>query len=177
MLRTCALRKVCSWRGVSRVTILVIQGSTGTPNRHLEVQVPILIDFRMHLGSSLGSFLETSAWFLCELGWQSGRQFPSSCLVIQGWKWWQFAVSVCAITIIKTKVFEWFRSLQGFRVTFLVSLGDPGDFFSDFWGSWRQAWNGMNFQGYHGGTQVESPRPGVGNFIRFRVQQTVTKHR
>ena len=30
----------------------MIQGFTGTPNRHLEVQVSIFIDFREHLGAS-----------------------------------------------------------------------------------------------------------------------------
>ena len=39
------------------VTILVIQGSTGTPNRHLEVQVSIFIDFLMDFGSLLGPTL------------------------------------------------------------------------------------------------------------------------
>ena len=33
---------------VGWVTILVIQGCTGTPNRHLEVQASIFIDFRVH---------------------------------------------------------------------------------------------------------------------------------
>ena len=36
------------------MTILVIQGSTGTPNRHLEVQVSIFIDLEVYLGSPLG---------------------------------------------------------------------------------------------------------------------------
>ena len=38
---------------------LVIQGSTGSPNRHREVQVSILIGFRMYFGSLLGATLET----------------------------------------------------------------------------------------------------------------------
>ena len=33
-------------------TILLIQGSKGSPNRHLEVQVCIFIDFRVILGAS-----------------------------------------------------------------------------------------------------------------------------
>ena len=41
--------------------ILVVQGSTGTPNGHLEAQIFIFIDFRCDLGtlleSTLGSFL------------------------------------------------------------------------------------------------------------------------
>ena len=40
-------------------TTLVIQGSRGTPNGHIGVQVSIFIDFRMHLGSLLGPTLDT----------------------------------------------------------------------------------------------------------------------
>ena len=56
--------------------ILVIQGSTGTPNRHLEVQVSIFVDFRFHFGSPRGPTLETFSGFVVDLEWQSGRQFP-----------------------------------------------------------------------------------------------------
>ena len=42
--------------------ILLIQGSTGTPNRHLEVQLSIFIDFRIHFGGLLGP---TLAPFCC----------------------------------------------------------------------------------------------------------------
>ena len=40
-------------------TILVILGSRGTPNGHTEVQISILIDFRVDLGSLLGPTLGT----------------------------------------------------------------------------------------------------------------------
>ena len=36
-------------------TILMILGSRGTPNGHLGVQISVFIDFRMDLGSLLGS--------------------------------------------------------------------------------------------------------------------------
>ena len=67
---------------VSWVIILVVQGARGTPNGHLEVQLSIFIDFRVHFGSLLGPTLETVLWFVCDLGYQSGRQFPGSSF------WW-----------------------------------------------------------------------------------------
>ena len=54
---------------------LVIQGSTGSPNRHLEVQVSILIGFRMHFGSLLGATLETFFVILSDLGAQVRDSF------------------------------------------------------------------------------------------------------
>ena len=41
------------------MTILVVQGARGTPNGHLEVQLVIFIDFRVHFGGLLGPTLET----------------------------------------------------------------------------------------------------------------------
>ena len=79
--------KLSFWRPrgsilVSWGTIVVIQGSTGTPNRHLEVQVSIFSDFRMHFGGLLGLTLETFLWFFSDLGCQSGKQFLGPCF------WW-----------------------------------------------------------------------------------------
>ena len=54
---------------------LVIQGSTGSPTRHLEVQVFIFIGFRMHLGSLLGATLETFLSFLVIRGAQVRDSF------------------------------------------------------------------------------------------------------
>ena len=54
---------------------MVIQGSTGTPSRHLEVQLFILIDFRMHYGSLLGPTLRTFCDFSMILGAKVGDSF------------------------------------------------------------------------------------------------------
>ena len=54
---------------------LVIQGSTGSPNRHLEVQVSIFIGFRMHLGSLLGATLENVLSFCVIWGAQVRDSF------------------------------------------------------------------------------------------------------
>ena len=40
---------------------MVVQGPTGTPNRHLEVPLSISIDFRVHSGS----LLEPTLAFFC----------------------------------------------------------------------------------------------------------------
>ena len=57
------------------MTFLVIQGSTGTPNRHLEVQLLIFIDFRLHFGSLLGPTLGTFCYFSMFLGAEVGGSF------------------------------------------------------------------------------------------------------
>ena len=57
------------------MTFLVIQGSTGTPNRHLEVQLLIFIDFRVHFGSLLGSTLGTFCDFFMIVGAKVGDSF------------------------------------------------------------------------------------------------------
>ena len=68
-------------------------------------------------------------------------------LVTWGWKWCLNLVTVYAITIVKTVVFEWFHFFRLFtklvsrgRVWdhILVSFGDLGTTSSDFLGSWRQ---------------------------------------
>ena len=53
----------------------MIQGSTGTPSRHLEVQLFILINFRVHYGSLLGDTLETFCDFSMILGAKVGDSF------------------------------------------------------------------------------------------------------
>ena len=60
---------------MTRLTILVIQDSKGTPSRHLEVQESIFIDFRVHLGSLLGVNLETFLSFFRDLGAKAGDSF------------------------------------------------------------------------------------------------------
>jgi hypothetical protein len=88
------------------VTILVIQGSTGTPNRHIGVQVSIFIDFRVILGVSWNPFWGTFLWFVCDLGCQSGT---GPCF------WWSRdgndanAVAVCAINIVKNIVYSTYQ--------------------------------------------------------------------
>ena len=81
-------------------------------------------------------------------------------------------MAVCARNILNTMVFEWFHLLYLFTdlvswgrdlAHILVSFGDPGGTFSDFWGSWRKPWNLMIFQGYPGGAQVEGHHPVEGN--------------
>ena len=68
--------------------------------------------------------------------------------------------------------FEWFHIFYLFIDSvswgkdlddILVSFGDSGDGFSDFWGSWRQIWNVMIFHRYPGGARVEAIHPGEGN--------------
>ena len=53
----------------------MIQGSTGTPSRHLEVQLFILIDFRRHYGNLLGDTLDTFCDFSMILGAKVGDSF------------------------------------------------------------------------------------------------------
>ena len=60
---------------MTRLTILVIQDSKGTPTRHLEVQESIFIDFKVHFGSLLGVKLETFLRFFCAWGSQMGDGF------------------------------------------------------------------------------------------------------
>ena len=60
---------------MTRLTILVIQDSKGTPTRHLEVQESNFIEFRVHLGSFLGVNLETFLRFVCDWGSQMGDGF------------------------------------------------------------------------------------------------------
>ena len=60
---------------MTRLTILVIQDSKGTPTRHLEVQESIFIDLRVYFGSLLGVKLETFLRFVCVWGRQMGDSF------------------------------------------------------------------------------------------------------
>ena len=60
---------------MTRLTILVIQDSKGTPTRPLEVQESIFIDFRGHLGSLLGFNLETFLRFFFDWGSQMADGF------------------------------------------------------------------------------------------------------
>ena len=53
----------------------MIQDSKGTPTRHLEVQESIFVDLRVHLGSLLEVFLETSLTFFFDWGGQMGDGF------------------------------------------------------------------------------------------------------
>ena len=53
----------------------MIQGSKGSPNRHLEVQVCIFIDFRVHLGSLLGVIFGGFLRFVYDLGARLGDSF------------------------------------------------------------------------------------------------------
>ena len=39
----------------------------------IEFQISIFIDFGVHLGSPLGTTLETFPSFVCDLGWHSGE--------------------------------------------------------------------------------------------------------
>jgi hypothetical protein len=71
--------KLLFWRPwccilVSRVTILVVQGATGTPNRHLEVPLCISLDFRVHSGSLLGPTLAP----FCRFSWIWGTKMGDS---------------------------------------------------------------------------------------------------
>jgi len=61
---------------------LVIQGSRGTPNGHIGVQVFIFIDFRVPFGGLLGPTLETCLWFFDDFGCLNGRRFQGPCF------WW-----------------------------------------------------------------------------------------
>ena len=54
---------------------MVVQGSTGTPNRHLEVQLFISRDFRVHSGSLLGPTLAPFCVFSVILDTKMGDSF------------------------------------------------------------------------------------------------------
>ena len=78
------------------MTILVVQGATGTPNRHLEVQLSISTDFRVQSGSLLGPTLAPFCCVSVILDTNMGDTFQVHVLVIQGWKRCQNEVPVCA---------------------------------------------------------------------------------
>ena len=56
----------------ARDTILVVLGSTGTPNEHTETQMSIFIDFRVDLGSPLGPTLGPFCCFSVILNTEMG---------------------------------------------------------------------------------------------------------
>ena len=95
-------------------------------------------------------------------------------LMIQSGKCCQNPVAVCAVTTIKTVVFDWFHFFHWFTDfvsrgvvlgDILESFGDLGETFRDIWGFWEQAWNLMYFQGFPGTPQVESMTPVGGNVL------------
>ncbi len=53
----------------------MIQGSTGTPSRHLEVELFMLIDVRVRYGSLLGHTLRTFCDFSMIWGAKEGDSF------------------------------------------------------------------------------------------------------
>ena len=55
--------------------IFVILGSRGTPNGHIEDQMSVFIDFRVHLGTLLGPTLETFLRFSVILNAKMGHSF------------------------------------------------------------------------------------------------------
>ena len=143
-------------------TILVVLGSRETPNGHTDAQMSVFNDFWLDLGTLLEHTLETILWFSVIWEGTPKKVSRSMFVVLRGWKWCQNAMTGCVITEIKTKCFEWFPffylfSNSGSRgwdlAHILMHFGRPGVTFSDFGGSWRQAWNVMIFQGYPGECQ------------------------
>ena len=115
-----------------------IQGVTRSRCRFLV----ILGSFWESLGSHVGHLFVIVLWF-------GVPKWDTVCrvmfLVIQGWKWCQNAMAVCAINIVKTNVFE--RLHFSHLFTDLVSRGqdlddilvffrDPGTLFLIFKGPW-----------------------------------------
>ena len=136
------------------VTILVIQGSTGTPNRHLEVQVSIFIDLRIIWGLSWDPPWAPFCDFSVILGAKIGDSFQVHVFGDPGMEMMpECSVCMCC----EHSKNNCYRDISLFTNllsrgmvlgTILVYFGDLGTTFSDFWGPWRQAWNFMIFQGY-----------------------------
>ena len=82
----------------------MIQGSTGTPNRHLEVQVFIFIDFTLYLGVSWDPLWTHFRDLSVIWGGKVGDSFQVYVFDDPG-----LELAVCAITIVKTMVFGWFH--------------------------------------------------------------------
>ena len=72
----------------------------------LDVQESIFIDFRIQLGRLLGDILETFLRFVYDLVLKWEAVSRSMVLMIQRWKCCWNPVAVCAITMVKTMVFE-----------------------------------------------------------------------
>ena len=145
---------------------------------------------------SRSRFLVILAWFLESLGSHFGQLF----LIFQWFgmpKWktvsrsmlfndpWMEMMPDCrgcmCYNLSKTDVFERFHFSHFFTKlvprgvvlgAFFVTFVDLWHTFSDFWGSWGQAWNLMIFKGYPGGAQVESSTPSEGNTPFCGLQKT-----
>ena len=158
---------------------LVILGSRGTPNGHTEAQMSIFWGILGWIwGASKDPLWVQDRDFLW-FGMAKRETVSSMFFVIQGWKWCQNALAACAMPIVKTMCFEWCHFFYVFNdlaswgkdlAHILVSFGDPGDTFTEFLGSWRQAWDVMIFQRYPEGARVEVLHPGEGNGMIRGVQ-------
>ena len=88
------------------MTILVIQGCTGTPNGYLEVQISTLLVLCMIWEPSWDPLLRNFRDFSEIWAAKVGDSFQTKFLMILGWKYCLNAVVVCARNTIKTIVFS-----------------------------------------------------------------------
>jgi len=116
-------------------------------------------------GTHFGHMFVIVLWFWVP----NGRQFPDPCF------WWSSEgndarmrclyvpeTSVKRCVLERFHIFHLFTNfgIRGMVLgLMLVSFGDLGNSFSDWWGSWRQTWNFMIFRRFPGGTQVEGTHP------------------
>ena len=84
----------------------MIQGFTGTPNRHLEVQVSICIEFMVAFWESPGTHRGDGFVMFLRFGmpkWEAVSR--SMCLMIRGWECCLNPVAAGAITKVKNMLF------------------------------------------------------------------------
>ena len=92
----------------------MILGSKGSPNRHLEVQVCIFIDFRVIWGASWDPLWAPFCDFCVILGAKMGDSFQVNVFGDPGMEMMPECSAVCAINTVKTVVLERFHFFHFF---------------------------------------------------------------
>ena len=113
-------------------TTLVIQGSRGTPNGHIGVQVFIFIDFRMPLGSLLGSHWRHFSDFLLIWSVKMGDGFQVHFFSDPGMEMMPGCRDCMCYNHTKNKCFRDISLFQRIR-EFSVSREGFRCHFCDFW--------------------------------------------
>ena len=138
------------------VIILVIEGSKGSPNRHLEVQVSIFSDFRFTWGAPWEWLGAPFCDFSVIWGAKLGDRFQVHVLGDPGMEMMSESGGCMCYKHNKIMVLVIFHSFHLFKNlvspgrvlgVILVTFGDLGHTFSDIWGYWEQAWILMAFLG------------------------------
>ena len=135
-------------------TILVVLGSRETPNGHTDAQMSVFNDFWSDLGTLLEHTLGTIFWFSVIWGGELGESFQVHVFRAPRMEMMPECNDWMCHNHCKNNVF-WRISLfylfsnsvsRGWDLAhILMPFGRHVVTFSDFWGSWRQAWNFMIF--------------------------------